>query len=44
VSISSSAAEAAIRIEVRRGSSTINIQWAAWAAGECALLLRELMK
>lgn len=44
VSISSSAAEAAIRIEVRRGSSTINIQWPASAAGECALLLRELMK
>lgn len=44
VSISSSAAEAAIRIEVRRGSSTVNIQWPASAAGECALLLRELMK
>ena len=44
VGISASAAEAAIRIEVRRGSSTVNIQWPASAAGECALLLRELMK
>jgi hypothetical protein len=44
VGISSSATEAAIRIEVRRGSSTVNIQWPASAAGECALLLRELMK
>ena len=44
VGISASAAEAAIRIEVRRGSSTVNIQWPAAAAGECALLLRELMK
>lgn len=44
VAISASATEAAIRIEVRRGSSTVNIQWPASAAGECALLLRELMK
>lgn len=44
VGISASATEAAIRIEVRRGSSTVNIQWPASAAGECALLLRELMK
>jgi len=44
VGISASATEAAIRIEVRRGASTVNIQWPASAAGECALLLRELMK
>jgi transposase len=44
VRISSSATEAAIRIEVRRGSSTVKIEWPASAAGECALLLRELMK
>lgn len=44
VGIPASAAEVAIRIEVRRGSSTVNIQWPASAAGECALLLRELMK
>jgi transposase len=44
VRISASAAEAAIRIEVHRGSSTVKIEWPASAAGECALLLRELMK
>jgi len=44
VRISSSATEAGIRIEVRRGSSTVKIEWPASAAGECALLLRELMK
>jgi len=44
VRIASSATEAAIRIEVRRGSSTVKIEWPAAAAGECALLLRELMK
>ena len=44
VRVSSSATEGAIRIEVRRGSSTVKIEWPASAAGECALLLRELMK
>ena len=44
VPISPAAIEAAIRIEVRRGSSTVKIEWPASAAGECALLLRELMK
>ena len=44
VRISSSATETAIRIEVRRGSSTVNIEWPASAARECALLLRELMR
>jgi len=44
VRISSSATEAAIRIEVRRGSSTVKVEWPASAAGECALLLRELMR
>ena len=44
VRISSSATEAAIRIEVRRGSSTVKVEWTSSAAGECALLLRELMR
>ena len=44
VRISSSAPEAAIRIEVRRGSSTVTVEWPVSAAQECALLLRELMK
>lgn len=44
VKISSSATEPAIRIEVRRGSSTVSVQWPASAAHECALLLRELMR
>ena len=44
VALSSSATEAAIRIEVRRGASTVSVQWPASAARECALLLRELMR
>lgn len=44
VRISSTATEAAIRIEVRRGSNTVSVEWPASAARDCALLLRELMK
>lgn len=44
VGIFSSATEATIRIEVRRGSSTVKIEWPASGARECALLLRDLMK
>jgi transposase-like protein len=44
VRISSTATEAAIRIEVRRGTNTVSVEWPASAARECALLLRELMK
>ncbi len=33
-----------IRIEVRRRGGTVNVEWPASAAHECALLLRELMK
>lgn len=44
VKVSSTAAEGAIRIEVRRGSSTVSVEWPASAAHECALLLRELMR
>lgn len=41
--IPTSATEA-IRIEVRRGSSTVSVEWPTSAAHECALLLRELMR
>ena len=34
----------AIRIEVRRRSGTVSVEWPASAAHECALLLRELMR
>jgi transposase len=36
--------EGAIRIEVRRRGGTVNVEWPASAAHECALLLRELMR
>lgn len=39
-----SASESSIRIEVRRGASTISVQWPVSAARECALLLRELVR
>ena len=44
VALTSSATESAIRIEVRRGSSTVSVQWPASAARECARLLRGLMR
>ena len=44
VPLPSSAAERAIRIEVRRGSTTLSVQWPASAARACARLLRELMR
>lgn len=44
VSVPSGSDDGLIRIEVRRGSSTLSVQWPASAAHECALLLRELMK
>jgi transposase-like protein len=44
VRITSTSKEAAIRIEVRRGSSTVSVEWPASAARECALLLRDLMR
>jgi len=37
-------AEGAIRIKVRRRGGTVNIEWPASVANECALLLRELMR
>lgn len=33
-----------IRIEVRRGSTTVNIEWPAQAAGACAGWLREWLR
>jgi len=44
VSLPSRTDEGLIRIEVRRGSSTLSVQWPASAAHECALLLREFMR
>lgn len=44
VALTSSPTEGAIRIEVRRGSSTVSVQWPVTAARECGLLLRELMR
>ena len=33
-----------IRLEVRRGSSTVIVQWPASSAQVCAMLLRELLR
>jgi hypothetical protein len=34
----------AIRIELRRGVTTVNVAWPLAAAGECSVWLRELLK
>jgi hypothetical protein len=44
VPLPSNAADAAIRIKVRRRGGTVIVEWPASAAHECALLLRELMR
>lgn len=45
VAISGAAPSAAmIRIEVRRGSSTVSVEWPVSAARECAVVLRELVR
>ena len=44
VSLPSNPAEGVIRIEVRRRGGTVSVEWPAFAAHECALLLRELMR
>ena len=44
IALASSATESVIRIEVRRGSSTVKVQWPVTAARECALLVRELVR
>jgi len=41
---SRSSAEAWVRIEVRRGALTVNVQWPSSAAHECAIWLREVLK
>lgn len=33
-----------IRIELRRGSTTINVSWPGAAAAECAAWMRELLR
>lgn len=33
-----------IRVELRRGPTTISVTWPAEAAGECALWIRELLR
>jgi transposase len=33
-----------IRVEVRRGATTISVNWPAQAASECALWIRELLR
>jgi hypothetical protein len=35
---------AAIRVEVRRGSLTVSVQWPASAMHECAIWLHEVLK
>lgn len=35
---------AGIRIEVRRGSSTVQVEWPVQAAGECGAWLREWLR
>ena len=44
IPLTSRATESVIRIEVRRGSSTVKVQWPVTAERECALLLRELVR
>jgi transposase len=36
--------DAAIRVEVRRGSLTVSVQWPSSAMHECAIWLREVLK
>lgn len=33
-----------IRVELRRGPTTVSVTWPAEAAGECALWMRELLR
>lgn len=44
VTLPRSPPEGTIRIAVRRGASTVSVEWPASAARECALLLRELIR
>jgi transposase len=36
--------EAPIKVEVRRGSLTVSVQWPSSAVTECAMWLREVLK
>ena len=38
------APQADIRVEVRRGTTTVSITWPVQAAGDCAAWLRELLR
>jgi len=44
VTLPTSAPAADIRIELRRGATTVAVTWPAGAATECAAWLRELLK
>jgi transposase len=44
VALTAKSDDGSIRLEVRRGSSTIVVQWPASAAQVCAMLLRELLR
>ena len=44
VSLASTSAPADIRIELRRGATTMAITWPAAAAAECAAWMRELLR
>ena len=44
VSLASTSASADIRIELRRGATTMAITWPAAAAAECAAWMRELLR
>ncbi len=42
--LSKAAHEPPIRIEVRRGATTVSVQWPSSSMPECALWLRELLR
>ena len=39
-----SSVDPVVRIEVRRGTLTVSVQWPSSAAQECAIWLREVLK
>ena len=44
VALATKSEEGSIRLEVRRGTSTVVVQWPASCAQVCAMLLRELLR
>ena len=44
VPVRATATEKPIRVEVRRGSLTVSVQWPSSAMHECAIWLREVLK